>query len=447
MRRFFSLFLFFIILGAGNLEAQSPYWPLAPDSRRTPVVEAIEQASPAVVSVYAEVINSRSGPSFRTGDPFHDEFFDMFFDDPFTPRRRQGLSLGTGVIIDGERALIVTNEHVIRDAGKITVRLNDEKEYPAKVLGAEANFDLAILSIEPKKKLPAVKMGDSENLFIGETVIAIGNPFGLSHSATTGVISAVGRNVPTNGGESLKDLIQTDASINPGNSGGPLVNIKGEMIGINTAILANGEGLGFAIPTHRVKRVVAGLMHEASRQNPLYLGLDFLESASGKKGQGLRIKEVAAKSPAQNAGLLKGDFLLALDEAPTDSISDYEMVLASLLENQEVVAKIKRGSENLSITLRPAQLTEELLLGELWTKYGLAVNQQQGYLILKNPADNSPAAKMGLQEGDLLLALGANEVRDPGGLAAAFARLYLKGYVDLGIQRGRRIYQLRLSGQ
>ncbi len=168
-------------------------------------------------------------------------------------------SLGSGVIIDGEKGLILTNAHVIQKAGTIKVVLQDEREFEARIVGADPDSDLAVLKIDSKDRLPAIKMGNSDDLMIGETVIAIGNPFGFSHTVTTGVISAINRSIRAQD-RVYHDFIQIDASINPGNSGGPLLNINGDLIGINTAIYAKAQGIGFAIPIGKARKIISDLI-------------------------------------------------------------------------------------------------------------------------------------------------------------------------------------------
>ncbi|MGD9041243.1 MAG: trypsin-like peptidase domain-containing protein, partial [Desulfobacteraceae bacterium] len=198
--------------------------------RRSAVVVTVEKVSPSVVNI-STVVQERVGPMF----PFsRDDFFKDFFPDFFS-REYTRTSLGSGVIIDGSKGYIITNHHVIARASKIKVITSDQKEYEGRVLGSDPRSDLAVLKIEVKQKLPEIEMGNSDDLMIGETVIAIGNPFGLSHTVTTGVVSALDRSVRTEE-HIYRRFIQTDASINPGNSGGPLLNIEGDLIGINTAI-------------------------------------------------------------------------------------------------------------------------------------------------------------------------------------------------------------------
>jgi serine protease Do len=223
-----------------------------------------EMAGPAVVNIRTVKTIKGGGPGFRQfqrgprgrENPF-DDFFERFFGENM-PRDFKQPSLGSGFIIDPE-GYVVTNNHVIEDADQIKVKLDDDKEFDAEVVGRDPNTDLALLKIETKEKLPVIAMGDSDKLKIGQWVVAIGSPFGLERTVTAGIVSAKGRVI---GSGPYDDFIQTDASINPGNSGGPLLNMKGEVVGINTAIIASGTGIGFAIPINLAHGIIAQLKSE-----------------------------------------------------------------------------------------------------------------------------------------------------------------------------------------
>ncbi|MDH3255349.1 MAG: trypsin-like peptidase domain-containing protein, partial [Acidobacteriota bacterium] len=208
-------------------------------NRRTPIVEIVEKVAPAVVNISAEAI-------VRAPDPFFGDFF---------AQRRRVESLGSGFVIEAN-GVVVTNAHVIEGSSRVLVTTADGRELEAEVLGLDRDTDIAVLKVDARD-LASLELGNSSDLLVGETVVALGNPLGLSNSVTTGVLSARGRTVPAESGERLfTDFLQTDASINPGNSGGPLVNLDGDVIGINTAIIAGAEGIGFAIPADRARRVV-----------------------------------------------------------------------------------------------------------------------------------------------------------------------------------------------
>ncbi len=428
----------------------SPYEPLRPgaagmEGRRTAIVEAIEKARPAVVSVYAQI--NTAAPRY-SHNPFHDDFFDRFFGDIYRRRARPGLSLGSGVIVDGAQGLLVTNEHVVRDASSITVTLTDGSELPAEIVGADARFDLAVLKVNSRQKLPELPLAVGDELMIGETVIAIGNPFGLSHTATTGVVSATGRAMPgsRDSAEALRDLIQTDASINPGNSGGPLLNVHAEVVGINTAILAGGEGLGFAIPADQVRRITAKLLRGGQSAEGVDLGLELAEAGRPRRGEtGCLVLKVEPNGPAGKAGVAKGDMLMKLDGSPTSTLADYELIVASLSPGQSVSAELRRGSSSLSVKLTPRAIDQAEALELAWKLYGLKAYPSRGRLVLRQPAAGSPAERLGLQEGDILLILGGRELGSSQDLARVMLENRLQSSLDIAIQRGRRLYRTRID--
>jgi len=232
---------------AGELPADNPF------------VRVAEMVTPAVVNISTVTSGRGRSPDelFRPfgNDPFFRDFFDRFFEG--MPRRKQQNSLGSGLIID-KSGLILTNNHVVKDADEITVRFSNKQETKGKVVGVDAKTDLAVIRVAAKDDLPVVSMGNSDALRVGDWAIAIGNPFGLDHTLTVGVVSATGRSEV--GIATYENFIQTDASINPGNSGGPLLNIRGEVIGINTAIVASGQGIGFAIPVNMARKVMDELV-------------------------------------------------------------------------------------------------------------------------------------------------------------------------------------------
>ncbi|NQT19790.1 MAG: trypsin-like peptidase domain-containing protein, partial [Planctomycetes bacterium] len=228
-------------------------------TRRTPVVEAVEKCSPAVVNISSErVIRQQYGPLFGHRDRMFDQLF-REFRQRYHGHERLARSLGSGVIVDPS-GIVVTNEHVINRASKITVTLVNGRRYEARLISSDPENDLAVLQIDAPEPLPCIQMGTSSDLMIGETIIAMGNPMGLENSVAAGVLSATDRSVAAEGKVVLEHLIQIDATINPGNSGGALVNINGELIGINTAIVADAQGIGFALPVDRVKNVLVNLL-------------------------------------------------------------------------------------------------------------------------------------------------------------------------------------------
>jgi Do/DeqQ family serine protease len=305
-------------------------------NRETAVVKAVRKISPAVVNISSAVqIRKRTSPFSGFGfNPFFEEFFKDFFDPRFE-RRREYTSLGSGVIIDGTKGLILTNAHVIQKTGTIKVVLEDEREFEAKIVGTDPDSDLAVLKIDSEQDLPAINMGSSEDLMIGETVIAIGNPFGFSHTVTTGVISALNRSIRAED-RVYHDFIQIDASINPGNSGGPLLNINGDLVGINTAIYAKAQGIGFAIPIGKARKIISDLI-QYGEVIQAWIGITVQTIDDKLAGylkipvkKGIIVTSVEPQSPAQNAGLQESDIILSIDRKKINSISDYLSIAKSL---------------------------------------------------------------------------------------------------------------------
>ncbi|SMF05412.1 DegQ family serine endoprotease [Desulfovibrio gilichinskyi] len=296
----------------------------------------------------------------RGGNSPFEEFFKQF-DDRFKGnngpkhKQKQG-SLGSGFIISAD-GYIVTNNHVVASADEIKVKLrNDGRDYPAKLIGLDKETDLALLKIEPGKKLPFLTFADSEKSQVGEWVLAIGNPFGLGHTITQGIISAKGRII---GAGPFDNFIQTDASINPGNSGGPLIDMNGQVVGINTAIVASGQGIGFAIPSNMAKNVITQLKndHKVSRG---WLGVSIQDAdentakALGLPGKtGALVSSVTAGDPAAKGGMKVGDVILEIDGSKIDNTNDLLRTVAALLPGKTIVAQVwrKGATQNLTITL------------------------------------------------------------------------------------------------
>ena len=335
-----------------------PYLTVAVEyNRETPIVKAVRKASPSVVNISSEyTVKGHSNPfSDFNIDPFFDSFFKDFFDNGFRQRSKRS-SLGSGVIIDGNRGIIITNSHVIANTGIIKVVLKDEREFTAKIIGADPASDLAVLHIETKQPLPSLKMDSHDDLMIGETVIAIGNPFGFSNTVTTGVISAVNRSIRTKD-RVYHDFIQIDASINPGNSGGPLLNINGDLIGINTAIYAKAQGIGFAIPVAKARKIVSDLIKHGEVIQP-WIGVTVQNideklarylSFPGKTG--VLVKAVEKSSPAKKAGIRNGDIIIAINNKNIHSFEDYHTAMRSFAAGDLLNIYIWRNSKNINVKL------------------------------------------------------------------------------------------------
>jgi serine protease Do len=417
-------------------------------ARRSLVVQAVERASPAVVNISTEEVVERRGSPFPfPQDPFFDEFFRDFFD--ARPQRFTRTSLGSGVIVDGNGTLL-TNQHVVLRATRIHATLADGREFDAKLVGADADTDLAVLRIAAGERLPAVTLGTSADLMIGETLIAIGNPFGFSHTVTTGVVSAVGRSLRDEE-RTYTDLIQTDASINPGNSGGPLLNIKGELVGINTAIYSRSGGnigIGFAIPIDRTRRVLRDLVAYGEVQRG-WLGLTVQELSEplaqhfGTR-KGVLVAEVEPRSPAAAAGLARGDLITRVGGHEVQSRDEFEDRIAAHGAGERVTVTVRRegGSEDVEMAVAafPDADADQLL----WRLLGLDVKEARGALVVERVRQGSPAARIGVERGDRLLGLAGVGLESERALRRKVVELRGARSVLLSIGRGPYQYNVNV---
>ncbi|HHD64494.1 MAG TPA: Do family serine endopeptidase [Desulfobulbaceae bacterium] len=324
------LVLFFLTVG-GALAGDDENIALLDRSAKA-FAAVVKKAGPAVVYVEVEksvhVAGGQGSPYDFFSDPFFERFFGPQFKHPRIPRQREfkQRGAGSGFIIDAD-GYILTNNHVVSDADKITVRLSDEREFTAKVVGTDPQSDVALIKIDGKN-LPVLPLGNSDKLQVGEWVIAIGNPFELYQTVTVGVVSAKGRN--RMGISDYENYIQTDAAINPGNSGGPLLNIHGEAIGINSAIFSRSGGymgIGFAIPINMAKNIEQQLLQHGKVTRG-WLGVmiqnvnkDLAKSFNLTSTHGVLISEVSAHSPAEKAGIKQGDVVLAIDGKKVDNVA------------------------------------------------------------------------------------------------------------------------------
>ncbi len=340
--------------------------------RESAVVRAVRRVSPIVVNISSEYeIRTRANPFGMQG---MDRFFDSFFNDFFEPRlerRAKRTSLGSGLIIDGKRGYILTNAHVITKTGKIRVVLQDEREFEAQIVGADPDSDLAVLKIDTSEPLPDIALTYCEDPLIGETVIAIGNPFGFSHTVTTGVISAVNRSFRADD-KVFRDFIQTDASINPGNSGGPLLNIDGDLIGVNTAIYASAQGIGFAIPVSKAKRIVDDLIRHGE-VIPAWVGLtvqDVDERITAYLGlgeaKGAMVHSVETGGPAAGAGIREGDVVRYLGKSRVDGVESFEAGLKQYTAGNAIPVTLWRDGREMTVRVVAEVFPKEqaLALGE-----------------------------------------------------------------------------------
>ncbi len=421
--------------------------PAHADHRRTPVVKAVEAVSPSVVNITV-VKQVQSGNNSPFGDPFFDQFFKEFYGQ----RKQQSQSLGSGVIIDGAKALVLTNAHVISGGGDITVRLKDGREFKAELVGSDPDFDLAVLKLKKAANLPQVPMGDSEDIYIGETVIAIGNPFGYSHTVTTGVVSALNRPMKTNSG-AFGSFIQTDAAINPGNSGGPLLNIDGKLIGINTAIQARAEGIGFAIPINKAKFVIAELLN-TGHVAPIWLGIfgQDIDQATAryfdlKSLHGMLVSEAYKDSPALKAGVRPGDVILGFNGRQVTSKEDYLTRIFGITKSEVAKLVIVRNGKRLTLSIKPQVLDKSKAIDLVRSRWGFTPDEKKGRggVTVASIVPGSPAAKLGLQPGDIIHQIGNRRLAKNLDLLNAFLRNRLQKTVLMRVQRGRGLYNVRLA--
>jgi len=446
---YFQAFLLAAALLAVEPTAQAA-WPLNVDGQALPsLAPMLKKATPAVVNISTKTkIEIAEHPLMR------DPFFRRFFEIPNMPRQRETSSLGSGVIIDAKNGYIITNNHVIDKADEITVTLSDARQLSAKLIGTDPESDIAVVKVEPKD-LTELPVADSAQLQVGDFVVAIGNPFGLGQTVTSGIVSALGRSGL--GIEGYEDFIQTDASINPGNSGGALVNLRGELVGINTAILApNGGnvGIGFAIPSNMASHIKNNLVEHGSVKRG-QLGVNIqdltpeLAQAFGlKQAQGAVITAVQAKSPAAKAGLEPGDIVISINDKPVKSSQEIRNTIGLLPLGEEVKLEILRGGEAQTVKAEiaaPKIVQEEgqkihVKLAGLLLRNATPGDQAEGVLIEKINT-GSYAFQAGLRPGDVIVMANRQPVASLDELkkAAGGGRELL-----LNIQRGEGAFILLL---
>ncbi len=426
-------------------ETQASMVPIAApeaSTRPTSFAELAKRMSPMVVNIKVTKARPVSGaPWAPRGDHPFGEFFERFFKDmpKRDPRFRQQGS-GSGVIISPD-GYIVTNDHVISGADDVSVTLADQQAYEAKVVGRDPKTDLAVLKIESDQTLPAAELGDSDQLSVGDWVVAIGNPFGLNHTVTSGIVSAKGRVI---GAGPYDDFIQTDASINPGNSGGPLFDLNGNVVGINTAIIPQGQGIGFAIPVNIARELLPQLM-ETGRVTRGYLGVS-IQTLTPSLAQAMKldarkgalVSDVMSNSPADQAGIERGDVTMTFNGEAIDDSRDLAATVAAtpVGENTEVLVFRDGLKKTLSITVgtlphQGAPISEnepsgrgewglqlQELTPEMARAHGLSVGQGVRVVAVR---PGSPAAEAGLRSGDILLQVNRRDVGSIEALKAAMA--------------------------
>jgi len=393
-------------------------------------VEVAKRVQPAVVNVTTEKTVTikpwdRFGEDFFRGSPFEDFFHGFGFsprgkEKEYQQKQRGG---GSGVIVDKE-GYVLTNNHVIEGADKVRVRLNDGREFTATVKGQDSRTDLAVLDIN-SKDLPVATLGDSDQLEVGEWAIAIGSPFGLEHTVTVGVISAKGRSGLGTG--TYEDFIQTDASINPGNSGGPLINIDGDVIGINAMIIQPGTGIGFAIPINMAKQILNDLIKQGKVIRP-WLGVsvqdltpEMMEHFKVHEKEGVLVGQVYPETGAEKAGMVSGDIIKSVDDKPVKNVNELVKEILKKKVGQKAKVDIIRDGKAMTLEVTTSAQPDRLELGKeeeketeerlgasvqeltpsLATRYGIT-GIKYGVLIV-GVESGSLADEIGFQEGDVIL--------------------------------------------
>jgi serine protease Do len=424
----------------------------------TLIADISEQVSPAVVAIES-IHYVRTRTLYGSGDPFFDRFFSHLFDDDFNGSNNviPQKGSGSGVIISDDGYLL-TNEHVISSADEILVKFGDGRSFKAKIIGKDKTSDLAVLKIESPDKLSFMNLGDSDSVRVGEWVIAIGNPFGLGITVTCGVVSAVKRDLSVDKDTNYRDLIQTDASINPGNSGGALVNSKGELIGINTAIMPSGQGIGFAIPVNRAKRIVGDLI-KYGKVKKISAGLTVqnitkeLAEYFNVPENGILITSVSEGSVAAEAGLVPSDIVTMIDNTKIKDVSSFETALERYSVGQSAIFKVLRKGKlsNVRIkfketkaSLNPLGVEVKTITDKLINKYNLFI--EQGAVIV-DIAEDSPTYKAGLRTGDVIIQIGNKPIRNEEDLNSVMKVVNKLDAVMLRIVRRNSVIRLTINLQ
>jgi len=428
-----------------------------------------EQVKHAVVNISTTQVIKESpmnNPFMNPNSPFReffgDEFFKRFFGD--APRGEMKThALGSGVVID-ESGLILTNNHVVEKASEIKIKLENDKEYDAKVVGRDPKTDLALIKVEGVKDLPKpARLGDSDAIRVGDWVIAVGNPFGLGHTVTSGIISAKGRVI---GAGPYDDFLQTDAAINPGNSGGPLYNMNGEVVGINTAIVAQGQGIGFAIPINVAKELLPQL--KAGKVIRGWLGImiqditpELAKSFDMKETKGALVADVLSDSPAQKAGLKQGDIIVGMNGKPIDDAHTLSRMVAATSPNAKISLKIIRDGKTKEIDVTigtmpeegtetaPAKkesawgLTVQNLTPELAKQFGWEADERG--VMISDVEPDSAAAEARLRAGDLIKEVNRQKIQNLRDYKQAIEKAKKDESLLLLIKRGENTFYVALK--
>lgn len=432
-----------VSLFAPTLQAHAP-------GEHDSLAPMLEKVTPGVVNIASRsLIETRQSP--LQADPFFRHFFNL----PSRPRQRETQSLGSGVIVDAEKGYILTNHHVIDNARQITVTLNDGRSLDANLVGSDPETDIAVVQVEADK-LTQVAFGDSDNLRVGDYVVAIGNPFGLGQTVTSGIVSALGRSGL--GIEGYEDFIQTDASINPGNSGGALVSNDGHLIGINTAIVGpsgGNVGIGFAIPARMAKSLMEQILEFGEVQRGRLgvsvqnLTSELARALKSDNLQGAVITQVESGSTADEAGLRSGDIVTAVNGREIDDAADLRNAVGLIRAGEQISMQAWRNGElrQLKATIRVAENVDAEHLSGLLGGATLA-EPESGHplyragVYIKQIEPGSPAARAGLRPGDLITSVNRRDIHDINDFQKAAAAG--GDELLLNIRRGNRAFFLML---
>ncbi len=441
----------------------------AGEASRTPLsfADLAEKLKPCVVNI--STTKTIRGGGFRSpfgqGTPFEryfgrDDFFERFFGD-IPQREFKQKSLGSGFIISAD-GYIFTNNHVVEQADKILVKLSDGKEYEAKVIGKDAKTDIALIKIKPSDSLPVAEIGDSDKLRVGDWVMAIGNPFGLEQTVTAGIVSAKGRVI---GAGPYDNFIQTDASINPGNSGGPLFNMEGKVIGINTAIVAQGQGIGFAIPISMAKTILPDLKAKGKVTRG-WLGIsvqditeDIAKNMKLKDRSGALISDVFKGDPADKAGLKSGDIITEINGKKVKDTHELLMMIAAFRVGETVKIKILRDGQEKEVSLAVAERKEQAEIaaaGESGQAFGMVVQEitpeiakhlglstKKGVIVV-DVQEGSTADEVGIQPQDIILQVNKVKINGMKDYATEMGKAGDKGILLL-VKRGKATFFVPLT--
>ena len=441
------------------------------DASKTPIKtvvydKGLPSFSPLVKQVRSAIVNISTttvtkghdiggfmGPQDRFKDFFGEDFFEKFFGD-MPKREYKQRSLGSGFIIDRE-GYILTNNHVVERAQTIKVKLTDSKEYDATVIGKDPKTDIALIKINTKQDLPIATFGDSNKLEVGDWVIAIGNPFGLEHTVTQGIVSAKGRVI---GAGPYDDFIQTDASINPGNSGGPLFNLKGEVVGINTAIVSGGQGIGFAIPINVVKDLLPQLKSKGKVVRG-WLGVviqkvtpEIAKSFGLKETEGALVSDVAEQGPAEKAGIKRGDVITSFNGKQIKEMDQLPRLVGATEIGKKVKVGLLRDGKPLEVEVTVSEMKEE---GSQASKkpevekdfFGLVVQnitpdiakhlnlKDKRGVIVTDVQPGSPAQNADIRSGDVIKEIGRRPIKNLADFKEAMKKANIKEGVVLLVTR------------